>query len=226
MTAIFVLAHGPYVFVASDTKRQIGGIERIAAKTQRWSSGVLVAQAGTGEAVQRLFGEMLSWENRSPDLATTDGVVHVFNQLAAAAQKREIEALTQPVSQLPGTLIVTEAGTEDGQTAPRISVIDWVTQKVHHPEGPIHGNGSDPAEFTKIASEAFEALKPTGDTEFDAGAWAVHALQEVLRHKQWQDKVGWPLDLTVSRPFEGHRHVVYQRVHQAEQPSSLFRFKL
>ena len=226
MTAIFVLAHGPHVFVASDTKRQIGGMERVAAKTQRWSPRVLVAQAGTGEAVQRLFGQMLSWESRSPVLASTHGLIQVFLQLAVAAQEREIAAMNHKVSQLPGTLVVAEAGNEDGQTPPRISVIDWPSQKVHHPEGSIYADGSAPAEFTQIAADAFEVLKPTEDIEFDAGAWAVHAFEEVLRHEHWQHLVGWPLDLTISRPFEGHRHVVYQRLQQADKPSSLFSFKL
>lgn len=217
MTAIFVYAQDDVAFVASDTKRQIHGYATVAPKTQRWSENIIISQAGFGEGLQRLVGELMSWQHRSATMLTGAGIVHAFNQVAAERLQAEIARLHRPQGQhlIGGTLIVAEAA-KNGSAA-QILTLDWRPGTSTPQLGPVYADGSDQHAFMGIAQAEFSAMG-SGTRPFDLAAWGMACIAKAQASASGV-AVDWPVDLTICRIENGIPVSVTQRVANSSDPT-------
>lgn len=220
MTAIFVFAEGPTVFVASDTKRGTPLHATSATKTHRWSSNVLVAQTGYGEGLQRLFGEMLARQHAKPNRTNTKGVEDTFGEVGAYRLETEVYMLkTAGRSAVNGTLVVAEASKFAGLPA-TITTINWVTKQIVQQNGPVYADGTAKVAFQQIAGEEYQNFRPGGSGSFQAGAWGMKCIERAIAAEP--EAVGWPADIAIIRPDGGALICSTQRVDQGSTPSSHF----
>ncbi|MGC1457657.1 MAG: hypothetical protein WA825_05220 [Steroidobacteraceae bacterium] len=210
MTAIFVYADSDIAFVASDTKREQLGYQTVANKTVRWSENIVISQTGFGEGLQRLTGEMMSWQHRDPRMLTGAGIAHAFRQVAATRRTDEIGRLQHGIAgAVAGTLVVVEAP-RDG-TPGVIFTLDWVTEAQTMQPGPVYADGTDQPAFLAIAQTQFKSLG-SGGTGFDLANWGLSCIAESKKHPKSGVAVDWPADLTICRLDQGVPVTLVQRV--------------
>lgn len=199
MTALFVFVEGPVAFIASDTKRggTYGFPPTLATKTRRWSERVLIGQTGDGEGLDRLVGEMASWQHRDPQFSTANGVELAFDKSSKFRLEYERYQRMQFAKSIGGTLVVAEA--EYGPHPASIRTIDWVTgQKVPHP-CPIYADGTAPSAFAGIGSTQYGQYRPGGAGPFDLAAWGLACIASAIGSLGAGGPVDWPADLTITR---------------------------
>ena len=211
MTAIFAYADSEIAFVASDTKRALLGFETTASKSIRWSESIIVAQTGFGEGLQRLTGEMMSWQHRNPMMLTGAGVAHAFHQTARARRTAELAMLRKgsPASAVGGTLVVVEAPRIG--TSGSIFTLDWQAETETQQSGPVYADGSDQTAFLAIAEAQFKSLG-SGGKGFDLAKWGLLCIAEAIKHPNCGFAVGWPADLTICRHDKRVPVTLVQRV--------------
>lgn len=217
MTAIFVYADSDVVFIASDTKREAFCFPTVACKTTRWSENILISQTGFGEGLQRLVGEMLSWQHRDPVLLTGGGVVRAFKQLAAGRLAAEAANMKHAFNakNVGGTLVVAEA--PHGGAPGAIFTLDWASETVAPQPGPIYADGTDQPAFLAIAQKRF-AGKDSGAGGFDLAAWGLLCICDAIAHMQGT-AVDWPADLAICRLDQGMPVTLTQRVPGPNAPT-------
>jgi hypothetical protein len=224
MTAIFVYVETTTVFIASDTKRGLLGLYTVAAKTQRWSPNVLVAQTGSGEGLQRLFGEMLSWQHRIPNSENAAGVNTAFDKVGPFKRETEIYYHSnQNRNMVNGTLVIAAASKVRGVAA-TIATIDSASQTKTNRPGPIYADGSDPSNFLQIAQAEYASSRQSGSS-FDLADWAIKCIDQAMHTPLGQGAVDWPMDLTLLRPENGVHTCIAQRIARGQTPSSLFQIQ-
>jgi hypothetical protein len=211
VTAIFAYADSDIAFIASDTKREQLGFQTVANKTIRWSENIVISQTGFGEGLQRLIGEMMSWQHRDPSMLTSAGVAHAFRQVAATRRTEEIGRLQHKnlAGAVAGTLVVIEAP-RDGRPGV-IFTLDWVTEVQTTQPGPVYADGTDQPAFYAIAQTRFKSLG-SGGKGFDLSNWGMSCIAEAKKHPKSGVAVDWPADLTICRLDRGLPVTLVQRV--------------
>lgn len=217
MTAIFVYADSDVAFVASDTKREVCGYPTVACKTTRWSENILISQTGFGEGLQRLVGEMLSWQHRAPVMLTGEGVTRAFKQLAAKRLAAEGALMKHPsnASKIDGTLIVVEAPRGGGPGA--ILTLEWRSEAVTPQPGPVYADGTDQPAFLAIAQKRYAAMRPAGGT-LDLAKWGLLCIDDAIAHMKGV-AVDWPADLAICRLDQRMPVTLTQRVSGPNAPT-------
>lgn len=217
MTAIFTYVGGDIAFVASDTKRDVYGYATVALKAVRWSENIVISQTGFGEGLQRLIGELMSWQHRHPMMLTSAGIAHAFGQVADQRLQAEIDRLTRKADahKVDGTLIVTEAAR--GGNAAQIMTLDWRSKAVTPQPGPVYADGTDQPGFLAIAKAEF-AARSVGAGSFDLAAWGITCI-ESAQNSPAGAAVNWPVDLTICRTDGGLPISLTQRVGGPSAPT-------
>lgn len=219
MTAIFAFAERDVTFVASDTKRglSVGG-SFTARKTQVWDERTLIAQTGFGEGLQRLVGEMLARQHVHPSFVQPGGAAASFEIVRAFRLEYERHH-AKTASAVGGTLVVVEGGYLT--TPASITTLDWTTGNPVVISGPVHGNGSNPNAFQRIAVDQYNSFRPGGSGPIDLGAWAMACIADAKQVQNGGTAVDWPIDLTIIRRDQGALITLSQRVAFGGTPHSL-----
>lgn len=217
MTAIFTYVGGDVAFTASDTKRAVYGFATIAPKALRWSENVVISQTGFGEGLQRLIGELMSWQHRNSSMLTSAGIAHAFGQVADGRLQAEIDRLKHQSNahKVDGTLIVTEAARNGG--AAQIMTLDWRSKAVTPQPGPVYADGTDQPGFLAIAKAEF-AARNVGAGSFDLAAWGMACIDKAQGSAAGA-AVDWPVDLTICRTDNGLPISLTQRVGGPSAPT-------
>lgn len=217
MTAIFTYVGDDVAFVASDTKRDVYGYATVAPKAVRWSENIVISQTGFGEGLQRLIGELMSWQHRDPKMLTSAGIEHAFGQVADERLQAEIDRLKhqEHAGKVAGMLIVTEAA-RSGSPA-RIVTLDWRSKTVTPQPGPVYADGTDQPNFLAIAKAELAARKVGGGL-FDLAAWGMACIEKAQSSSAGA-AVDWPVDLTICRTDSDLPISLTQRVESPSAPT-------
>lgn len=194
MTAILAFAASGIAFVAGDTKRATA--MHPATKVHRWSTSVVFAQAGNGQQLSALIGQMMVCR---PILGEDlNGLKAAFTQLSKTFHDQALAAQAQ--SRTPhlvdtdGTILVADADSGD------VITLDFATGNCSSPHVPF-GAGGVPQLVTE-ASVRWSAQNQSLDL------WATDAISACVGAT-----VNWPIDLLIVRPNDLGGALTVQRRH-------------
>lgn len=192
MTAILAFAARGLGFVAGDTKRATA--LHPAVKVHRWSTTVVFAQAGNGQQLSSLIGQMTA--SRHVYGENLQGLVNAFAQLR---EHFHDQALTVKAKSETPHLVDTNGILLVADAASGVVVdLDFASGHRHSPQGPFETGGVP--QLVTEAAHRWSALSQALDV------WAVASIDACVGLA-----VSWPIDALIVKPHDATGSLTVQR---------------